>query len=802
VSLNNLSRTCLQVLLIILILFGIYLRFTRVNWSQGANLHPDEYGLTNTLTQLTIPKNTADYFNTRISPLSPYPQYDEQGQKVVEGPDNGFRWGQWPVILIRFVAEKTGNTGYDELRITGRKLSALADSIAVLSIILIGRRLYNGYVGLLAGSLSALAVMQIQQSHFMTVDNFATMFSTLAIYACVRIAQQPILYRSSLEGIEIKATGPYHPRRESLVWYLLFGVAFGMALASKINMLPLGGLILVAGFISIADLRLRSQRDLRIIFFVWAIFAVFSMVVAGLTFRLSQPMSFRQPVGVTTFSTFHLNPDWLENMKRAQLESNGVGGGPPGEQWAHRLPVVFPWVNMVLWGMGLPLGLMSWAGLLWAGWRTFRFGDHWRSHLVPLVWTGGYFFFMATRWVKSIRYFLPIYPFMALFAAWAMITVWHRYMKGREAPQTGASRHGSWRIGLRATIPAWITFGVVVGTLAWAISFVQAVYQVDHTRVQATRWIFENVAGPIHLAMIDINGNPRHEPITAPEGLEILPGQQFIQPFTPRFSGRLSGVILPHVASQTGSSQLRIEIATDPDGQILIDEAVIPVVSNMPPGQESKGEFHLAKLKGGITYYLIARATGPSSVTISRSVISNENWDEGLPFPFDHRDPFGQLYRGVTMEMRWYDDESKRQMFIDTLTQADFVILPSQRAIWTTCRIPRTYPMTMEYYRALFDGRLGFDLAASFSAPLRLGPLQVSDVAGAVSIYRAPLLPLFNHNLLAAEEAFSVYDHPPVWIFKKRPDFNLENVKQFFYSIDLSRVVIQSPREADLPPCE
>jgi hypothetical protein len=135
-------------------------------------------------------------------------------------------------------------------------------------------------------------------------------------------------------------------------------------------------------------------------------------------------------------------------------------------------------------------------------------------------------------------------------------------------------------------------------------------------------------------------------------------------------------------------------------------------------------------------------------------------------------------------------------MFLDNLAQVDYIIVPSQRAIWSVPRIPLTYPMTMEYYRALFDGRLGFDLVAAFQSPFQFGPLEISDVGGTVAWNKKPALPLFNNNLLAAEEAFSVYDHPPVWIFKKRPDFSLANAAKILNSIDLSKVVIQSSREA------
>jgi hypothetical protein len=544
----DLSRLIAKLGLLILIFLGVALRFAWGNWSQGTNLHPDEYGLTNTLTQLRIPNTASGYFNTRLSPLSPYPRYDEAGQKVADGPDNAMRWGQWPMIIIRYIAELTGNTGYDELRLTGRKLSALADTLSILLIFWIGQRLYNNPTGLLAAALSALAVMQIQQSHFMTMDNFAVLFSMLALYACVRISQRPLLNRPSLEREAVAWIREYRPDMASMAWHLGFGTAFGMALAARINLLPLGGLVLVAGFISIADLRLKSRRDLTAILSTWAMASIIAMMSAGLTFRLAQPMSFRQPSGDTTMATFQLNPDWIENVKLAQMESNGIGGGPPGEQWAHRLPIIFPWINMVLWGMGLPLGITAWTGFAWAAWRTLRHGDGWRSHLLPLIWTGGYFLFMATRWVKSMRYFLPIYPFLALFAAWTLVVLWQMYAEKRENLSAGNSR--PWRAAVQIFLPALPMLVVVSGTLLWAMAFVQAIYRVDHTRVQATRWIYEHVPSPFHLGILTVEGDLRYEPVPAPDGLEILPGQRFIQPFTPRLSGHLIEISLPHVTTQ------------------------------------------------------------------------------------------------------------------------------------------------------------------------------------------------------------------------------------------------------------
>ncbi len=162
--------------MIALIAIGVVFRFSWTNWSEGTNLAPDEYGLTNTLTQLSIPKTLDQWFNTRLSPISPYQKYDVDGNPTAPGPDNGMVWGQWPQIIIRGTAQLLNSaegavlpalkashagscpapvpagasnsgcqavlaidyTGYDQIRLLGRTLSALADVITLLACFLIG----------------------------------------------------------------------------------------------------------------------------------------------------------------------------------------------------------------------------------------------------------------------------------------------------------------------------------------------------------------------------------------------------------------------------------------------------------------------------------------------------------------------------------------------------------------------------------------------------------------------------------------------------------------------------------------
>lgn len=793
-SYKSTIQSVLTIAILALVLTGIIYRFTWVNWSLGTNLHPDEYGLTNTITQLQFPKSVSDYFNTRVSPFSPYNHYATSGEIISNGPDNRMRWGQWPIILIRGLAELTGNTGYNELRIMGRYISALLDTLTLLLTYWIGRRLYNHWVGLLGAALSSLAVMQIQQSHFMTVDNYAVFFAALTMFAAVHIAQQPPVIRR--QNTDHRAYNRYKMHSPAVKWYLLFGVGLGMTLASKINLLPLAGMLFVATFISIADLKLRYREDLQTIFLIACLFMLLAGIVTLITFRITHPMSFRAITGETSFWTLHLNPDWVESMKLAQQESKGIGGGPPAEQWADRPIVLFPLMNMIVWGMGVPLGISGWAGFILAAWRSFRGHYSWRAHLLPLVWTGGYFFFMATRWVKSIRYFLPIYPFLCLLAAWVLMELITHLQR---SPTSKFSKQGHrW---LRVVIPGLLSFLVIGGTLVWSTAFVNAVYRLPHTRIQATEWILANIPGPFHLQVVT-NGNKGFIPIGAPDGLQIAPEVPFVQAFRAVETGQLIGITLPHAQANANTSiYLKITISSDSTGRDIFDQTSIPIQPVLKErGSEVQGVFQGTKLVAGQTYYLIASTASEGSVQVYRNTIANEDWDEGLPVPYAGYDPFGQLYRGVTMPVRWTDDENKRQSYLSNLEMVDYIILPSQRSIWSICRLPQMYPLTTEYYRALFDRRLGFEQVALFQAPWKIGPLRISDAGGTVALNEPPSLPRFNFNSFAAEEAFTVYDHPPVWIFKKQPDFSMEAAQALLNDINISQAVFQAPSNVQVSP--
>ena len=482
-------------LLIAIMLMGGYFRFIGQKWDDFVRFHPDERYLAGVASSLggslTVNQSAPDiweeclernpdssgrggYFDTDCSPFHPenviYPHYV---------------YGTLPLFMVRaageiandlntfYIQQVQGDSdaqpvtkwlSYDGLFQVWRTMSALADMVVIGFVFLIGRRLHGKWVGLLAALLYAAAVTPIQQSHFGTADAITNMFVTIAMYFAVRTMD----------------TG-------SLWDYGLFGIVFGMSVASRVNVAPLAGIIIVVAIIQALpafDTKLAWNQRNRIITWHFG-----GLVLAGLlsilAFRIFQPYAFQGP------GFFGLLPDerYLDTLGQARFSVSGNMDTPPNWQWVNRHGYLFPWQNMVLWGMGVALGLTAWGAWLWSVWRIVL-GRPLALRNAPLVvWIGGYFAWAGNLWVMSMRYYLPLYPVLAVLAAWALIELVKR--SNREQAAVWA------RYGARALL-----VGVAGFTVVWALMFTN-IYRHMATFTQASHWVWENLPGDFYMEFDD-----------------------------------------------------------------------------------------------------------------------------------------------------------------------------------------------------------------------------------------------------------------------------------------------------------
>lgn len=134
------------------------------------------------------------------------------------------------------------------------------------------------------------------------------------------------------------------------------------------------------------------------------------------------------------------------------------------------------------------------------------------------------------------------------------------------------------------------------------------------------------------------------------------------------------------------------------------------------------------------------------------SVITSQAWDDGLPLYIEGVDP--TAFTSVQLNMVGTDHVDKVVQVVRQLQEVDYVIEASPRLWGSVTRIPARFPSTIAFFEALDSGALGFERVATFDRDPALGPLRLDDSA--------------------AEEAFSVYDHPEVRIWQKQRTVDAE----------------------------
>ena len=339
-----------RVWVIAIVLSAAVVRLANIAWDDNHFFHPDERAVAFAVQRLSF-------------------------QPFQWNPDF-FAYGSLPIYLTKITSGVLGlvdrsATSYDGIIINGRRLSAAIGTLTVFLLILLGSRLYNRSVGLLAGVLLAASALHIQNSRFITVDVTLTFVVLLALYALIRVS-----------------------REGRTVQFVLAGTAIGLATATKFSAMPL---FLPLGIAALHRVMVEGR------FFSVAVRCALAVLAAFAAFALAEPY------GLLDFKRFY--HDILEQSQMVRQ----AGRFAYTTQYMGTPKYWYDLTQLVLWGMAPALGLVA----VWAS--ATRVATAWRERRIEewvlLSWVIP--FFLITGWfeVKFPRYLLPIYPLMILWAA-------------------------------------------------------------------------------------------------------------------------------------------------------------------------------------------------------------------------------------------------------------------------------------------------------------------------------------------------------------------------------------------------
>ena len=470
-------------LLALVLLVAAGLRASGLRWDDGVPgyPHPDERHLANTMQRLSLPSpmdwdqvlNDPDR-----SPLNP--------RRLI--PDGSGRhydlaYGTLPVYLYRatavLLAKLSGDPAvdsYSAYALIGRSITGIFSLLTVFWLHRMGRRIFGQTTALVGAALLATCVLHVQLSNFMTVDLLMTAMLTAGLLFAVRFAQG---------GRTGDAIG--------------MGALLGLGMACKFNGITLGAGIGAAYVVA----WLSGQRPLRELLAFCVPLTLVSWFVAFTAFEY---YAFRDPY------------TYAEAIRIQAKMVTGETDWPYTRQYINTAPYLFQLKNLVVWGMGLPLGVTAVLGVFGAlasaliglaqarvahvtsptsegrvG-RAFHTGQsrlkRWSNDpehagmLVLLGWAVPYFAYTARLEVKFLRYMLPLTPVLCVLAAELLVDLGRRLSVARRSP------HGAVPRG-RALL-AWAPLAVVLlSSMGWSLAYTR-VWRQLHPWAAASLWFYEN----------------------------------------------------------------------------------------------------------------------------------------------------------------------------------------------------------------------------------------------------------------------------------------------------------------------
>lgn len=453
-----------------LIVFGILLlaaffRFYGLNWDQGYHLHPDERAIIMKVVELRFPVDNPSSFFTPESTWNPH----------------FFAYGSFPFYLLKFAGNALGVFNplfatYDLINIAGRFISAIFDLATVLLLFYFGKRLHGLTVGYLSAFFYAVSVLPIQLSHFYAVDTLLTFFSLAVLYQLIIFYEKPSSKRA-----------------------VLIGIFFGLAMATKISALVLlvaiGAALIVDFILVFLKQPHRPHLWLPHVPAFLRHLGFYAVVISATTILV---FAISEPYALIDFKEF-----WRQTIEQSAMTYNAFTF-PYTLQYVGKIPYWYEVKNIFLWGMGPILAALASVGVIYFLHSIFvkEKRGKWAKELIIAVFFLTYFWVVGKFAIGFMRYMLPLYPLLCLFAAFLLYRVIAYFQ-------------------LPTKLKLILLFYIGVLLLIWPISFIH-IYTQPNTRTIATQWINKYIPAGKVLAQehwddpVPLSGSQNYRILTLP----------------------------------------------------------------------------------------------------------------------------------------------------------------------------------------------------------------------------------------------------------------------------------------------
>ena len=379
--------------LLLILALGLALRLHGLNWDSGFAFHPDERDIyMRSGCMFDLLTEASGWESCGYVKDQPLAEPGLAGLGAFLDPERSPLNPHWfplgsiliyVMVFFRSIIEVFADVNALDMRYAGRILSALADTGSIIMVYVLGRRMFGSGVGLLAAAFTAVAVIHVQNSHFYRPETFSVFFSLAAFWAMLRMVEKKRLQDS-----------------------VLLGLMLGLALAPKVNVLPLVLPLALAYWYRVMDSvdGRWSQITPAVLRLVLGHAAAAALAAAAVFFVTS-------PYALLDAGAFV-----GDVLTQARMASN-AGMWPFTVQYIDTPPFLYQLQQSSVWGLGLPLGIVAWLSVPFTVLMLFRSRATRRYDLLLLVWVVPTFLLLESFEVRFLRYVFPLAPFLILMAS-------------------------------------------------------------------------------------------------------------------------------------------------------------------------------------------------------------------------------------------------------------------------------------------------------------------------------------------------------------------------------------------------